>query len=69
VSRLLKIEEKQLPKYMPIEGVEPAWPFSDASPVERGSLIISASSDWNTKDGVRGRVTRPDTKFRNNAKS
>jgi len=54
---------------MPIEGVEPAWPFSDLSPVERGSLIISASSDWNTQDGVRGRVTRPDTKFRNNAKS
>lgn len=62
----LKIEEKQLPKYMPIEGAEPAWPFSDSSPVQRGSLIISASSDWNTKDGVRGRVTRPDTKFRSN---
>jgi hypothetical protein len=65
----LGIEEVQLPKYMPIEGDEPAWPFSDSSPVQRGSLIISASSDWNTKDGVRGRVTRPDTKFRNNAKS
>jgi hypothetical protein len=65
----LGIEEVQLPKYMPVEGDEPAWPFSDSSPVQRGSLIISASSDWNTKDGVHGRVTRPDIKFRSNAKS
>lgn len=62
----LKIEEKQLPKYMPIEGAEPAWPFSDSTPSERNSLVVSASSDWNTKDGVHGRVTRPDTKRRSN---
>jgi hypothetical protein len=60
----LKIEEKQLPKYMPIKGAEPAWPFSDSSPTQRGSLVVSASSDWNAKDGVHGRVTRPDTKFK-----
>lgn len=60
----LKIEEKQLPKYLPVEGDEPAWPFSYSSPVKHGSFVVSASSDWNTKDGVRGIVSRPDTKFK-----
>ena len=59
----LGIEEVQLPKYMPTEGAEPAWPFADSTPVH-GGFWISQSSEWNTKDGVRGIVSRPDTKFK-----
>jgi hypothetical protein len=59
----LGIEEVQLPKYMPTEGAEPTWPFADSTPVQ-GGLWVSQSSDWNTKDGVHGVVSRPDTKFK-----
>jgi hypothetical protein len=59
----LGIEEVQLPKYMPTQGAEPAWPFADSTP-KNGGFWISLSSDWNTKDGVRGVVSRPDTKFK-----
>ena len=59
----LGIEEVQLPKYMPTEGAEPAWPFADSTPVH-GGFWVSKSSDWNTKDGVRGIVSRPDIKFK-----
>ena len=59
----LGIEEAQLPKYRPTEGAEPAWPFADSTPVV-GGFNVSTSSDWNTKDGVHGVVTRPDTKFK-----
>lgn len=58
----LGIEEAQLPKYRPTEGAEPAWPFADSKPVH-GGFWVSQSSDWNTKDGVHGVVSRPDTKF------
>lgn len=57
----LGIEEMQLPKYMPTEGAEPAWQFADSTPTI-GGFWISGSSDWNTKDGVHGVVSRPDTK-------
>jgi hypothetical protein len=63
----LGIEEAHLPKYMPTEGVEPAWPFADSTPTN-GGIILSASSDWNTKDGVHGIVSRPDTKFKKKEK-
>jgi hypothetical protein len=63
----LGIEEVQLPKYMPTEGVEPAWPFADSTPVV-GGFYVSASSNWNTKDGVHGIVSRPDTKFKKKEK-
>jgi hypothetical protein len=63
----LGIEEVQLPKYMPTEGAEPAWPFADSTRMD-GSFILSASSDWNTKDGVHGIISRPDTKFKNKVK-
>lgn len=59
----LGIEEVQLPKYMPTEGAEPAWPFADSTP-KNGGFWISGASDWNTKDGVHGVVSRPDTKFK-----
>jgi hypothetical protein len=59
----LGIEEAQLPKYMPLKGDEPAWPFADSKPVA-GGFYVSASSDWNTKDGGHGRVTRPNIKFK-----
>ena len=63
----LGIEEMQLPKYMPTEGAEPAWPFADSTPTN-GGIILSASSDWNTKDGVHGIVSRPDTKLKKKEK-
>jgi hypothetical protein len=63
----LGIEEVQLPKYMPTEGAEPAWPFADSTPVH-GGFWVSMSSDWNTKDGVHGIVSRPDTKFKKKGK-
>ena len=63
----LGIEEAQLPKYNPPQGAEPAWPFADSTPTN-GGFWISGSSDWNTKDGVRGIVSRPDTKFKNKKK-
>jgi hypothetical protein len=63
----LGIEEVQLPKYMPTEGAEPAWPFADSTPTN-GGIILSASFDWNTKDGVHGIVSRPDTKFKKKEK-
>jgi hypothetical protein len=63
----LGIEEVQLPKYRPTEGAEPAWPFADSTPTN-GGIILSASSDWNTKDGVQGIVSRPDTKFKKKGK-
>lgn len=63
----LGIEEVQLPKYMPTEGAEPAWPFADSTPTN-GGFWISGSSDWNTKDGVHGIVSRPDTKFKKKEK-
>jgi len=63
----LGIEEVQLPKYMPTEGAEPAWPFAGSTPTN-GGFWVSKSSDWNTKDGVRGIVSRPDTKFKKKEK-
>lgn len=60
----LGIEQVQLPKYMPTVGAEPALQFADSTPVH-GSFWVSQSSDWNTKDGVHGIVSRPDTKFKN----
>lgn len=59
----LGIEEVQLPKYQPPEGAEPAWPFADSTPTN-GGFWISMSSDWNTKDGVSGVISRPDTKHK-----
>ena len=59
----LGIEEAQLPKYQPPEGAEPAWPFADSTPAN-GGFWISMSSDWNTKDGVSGVISRPDTKHK-----
>jgi hypothetical protein len=59
----LGIEEVKLPKYMSTEGAEPAWQFADSTPTN-GGFWISGSSDWNTKDGVQGVVSRPDTKFK-----
>jgi hypothetical protein len=59
----LGIEEAQLPKYMPLEGAEPAWPFADSTPTN-GLFEISMSSDWNTKDGASGVISRPDTKHK-----
>jgi hypothetical protein len=59
----LGIEEVQLPKYMPTEGAESAWPFADSTPVH-GGFWVSMSSDWNTKDGVSGVISRPDTKHK-----
>lgn len=59
----LGIEEAQLPKYRPTEGAEPAWPFADSTPVV-GGFNVATSSDWNTKDGVHGVVSRPDTKLK-----
>jgi hypothetical protein len=64
----LGIEEVKLPKYQPPEGAEPAWPFADSTPTN-GGIILSTSSEWNTKDGVSGIVSRPDTKFKNKKKS
>ena len=63
----LGIEEVQLPKYQPTEGAEPAWPFADSTPTN-GGLWVSMSSDWNTKDGVHGIVSRPETKFKKKEK-
>ena len=63
----LGIEEAQLPKYQPPEGAEPAWSFADSTPTN-GLFEVSMSSDWNTKDGVHGIVSRPDTKFKKKEK-
>jgi len=52
---------------MSTEGAEPAWPFADSTPVA-GGFHVSGSSDWNTKDGVYGIVSRPDTKFKKKEK-
>ena len=55
----LEIEEKQLPKYQPTSEGDPAWRFADSTPVT-GGFYISASSNWNTPNNVKGRNTRTD---------
>jgi hypothetical protein len=57
----LQIEEKRLPKYRPEVTGKLVWPFSKSN-YKKGGLIVSASSSWNTPEGVHGRVTRTDRK-------